>query len=200
MKFIVKTFLFIIINCCLLIALCYAGTPAEGVKAMMDGIIEIQTEPEMQLEENRERRLNAIKEVISRSIDFNAKAKIALGDYWKGLSDEQKEEFIEVFKYLFQDSYSRLVLNFIGREEVEYRKEDVQDRCARVYTAIVKANDEIKVDYSLIQNNGNWIVEDITVDGVSIAGNYNRSFTRVIRAKSFDELLERMKLQKKAIE
>lgn len=197
-RFIAKTVCITVLALSLFFPVCYAE-PTAQVKSMMGAIVEVQTDPELQQQEQREKRLAAIKEIISANIDFDAKAKIALGDYWQELDAKQKQEFIDVFQYLFQDSYSRLVLNFIGREEVEYRKQDVEDARARVYTAIIKANDEIAVDYALIKCNGQWIVEDITVDGVSIAGNYNRSFTRVIRAQSYDGLLERMKLQKKAI-
>jgi len=39
----------------------------------------------------------------------------------------------------------------------------------------------------------------VTIDGVSIVGNYQNQFHKVILAQSFDALLKKMRLQSQAI-
>ena len=176
-----------------------AEEPTDRIHAMLEEIMTIQTNPQMEGSEHREERRAAIKKIIGENIDFDAMAQIALDKHWQKLSPAQRSEFKQIFRDLFQDSYSRLVLNFIKREKVLYPKEDVRKSTAMVSTVIVRANDEITVDYSLSKQGGDWLVDDVKVDGVSIAGNYRNAFDRVIKKESFDGLLQRMRIQQKAI-
>ncbi|MGA7877434.1 MAG: ABC transporter substrate-binding protein [Desulfoferrobacter sp.] len=177
----------------------HAEEPTQRIRAMLEQIMTIQTDPQMEGSEHREERRSAIKKIISENIDFDAMAQIALDKHWQNLSPAQRTEFKQIFRDLFQDSYSRLVLNFIKREKVLYPKEDVRKNTAVVSTVIVRSNDEITVDYSLSEERGEWLVDDVKVDGVSIAGNYRNAFDRVIKKESFEGLLKRMRIQQKAI-
>lgn len=179
--------------------LSYADEPTERIRSMLEEIMTIQTNPQLEGSEHRDERRSAIQKVIAENIDFDAMAQLALDRHWQKLSSAQRSEFKRIFKDLFQDSYSRLVLNFIKREKVLYPKEDVRKREATVMTIIVRANDEITVDYALALTGGNWMVDDVKVDGVSIAGNYRNAFDRVIKKESFEALLDRMRIQQKAI-
>lgn len=180
-------------------SVCRAEEPNERIRAMLEEIMTIQTDPAIEGSEHREERRNAIKKIIGSNIDFDAMAQLALGPHWAGLSAAQRSEFKQIFQDLFQDSYSRLVLNFIKREKVLYPKEELHKGDAVVMTVIVRANDEITVDYTLSLNGGRWLVVDVKVDGVSIAGNYRNAFDRVIKKESFAGLVERMKIQQKAL-
>jgi len=68
-----------------------------------------------------------------------------------------------------------------------------------VRTVILKADDEIPVDYFLSFVKGRWFIHDVEIDGVSIVDNYQRSFVRVIKRKSYEALLKKMYIQQKAI-
>ena len=177
----------------------YAEEPVERIRSMLEEIMTIQTDPQLEGSAHREERRAAIKKIIGENIDFNAMAQVALDQHWQKLSSAQRNEFQQIFRDLFQDSYSRLVLNFIKREKVLYPKEDVRRNEATVMTVIVRANDEISVDYSLSKDKEVWLVDDVKVDGVSIAGNYRNAFDRVIKKESFNALLDRMRIQQQAI-
>lgn len=189
----------ILFVCMAIKATARAEEPTERIRAMLEEIMTIQTDPQMDGSEHREERRTAIKKIIGENIDFDAMAQIALDKHWQKLSPAQRNEFKQIFRDLFQDSYSRLVLNFIKREKVLYPKEDVRKSTAMVSTVIVRANDEITVDYSLSKEGSEWLVDDVKVDGVSIAGNYRNAFDRVIKKESFEALLQRMRIQQKAI-
>ena len=49
-----------------------------------------------------------------------------------------------------------------------------------------------------MQKDGQWGIQDVTIDGVSIVGNYHNQFHKVILAQSFDALLTKMRLQSQA--
>jgi phospholipid transport system substrate-binding protein len=194
------TFMLILVSMVLgLHSASYAEEPTELIRSMLEEIMTIQTDPQLESSAHREERKAAIKKIIGENIDFNAMAQVALDQHWQKLTPAQRDEFQQIFRDLFQDSYSRLVLNFIKREKVLYPEEDVRRNEATVITVIVRANDEISVDYSLSKKNEVWLVDDVKVDGVSIAGNYRNAFDRVIKKESFNALLERMRIQQQAI-
>ena len=46
-----------------------------------------------------------------------------------------------------------------------------------------------------MQKEGQWGIQDVTIDGVSIVGNDQNQFHKVILAPSFDALLKKTRLQ-----
>ena len=69
-----------------------------------------------------------------------------------------------------------------------------------IKTRIVRMSEEIPVEYSLAPVDGKWLVQDVKIDGISITENYRRSFARVIQRDSFRVLLDKMRLQRQAME
>ena len=145
-------------------------------------------------------RSQAIHKIIERNFDFALMAKDSLGPAYERLSGGQRQEFTQTFSYLFQDSYTRLVLNFLKKENIQYGRELPEGDKARVDTAIVRTNENIPVTYLMHTAPQGWILYDVMVDGVSILQNYKTQFAQVIRTKSFEFLLNKMQEQRRAIQ
>ncbi len=176
------------------------GVPTECIRAILDEVIAVQTDPQLKGQEFRNKRRAAIKRIISQNFNFDTMAKQSLGPYWKRLEGAKQLEFKAIFQDLFQDSYTKLVLDFLGREKILYTKEDIDHGNALVKTTIARVNEEIPVDYSLGAVGQKWLVEDVTIDGVSIVQNYQKSFSRVIRQETYEGLLKKMRMQQRTIE
>lgn len=172
-----------------------AGPPTDFVKSILDEVIRIQNDPAME-----KSRPEAIRRIIQRSFDFPLMAKDSLGATYGKLSPAQRQEFERVFAALFQDSYTRLVLNFLKRETVKYHQEKVEGAKAQVNTTLIRTNETIPVDYLMHSRTSSYILYDVIVDGVSILENYKRQFAQVISTKSFDFLLQKMRTQYQAIQ
>jgi phospholipid transport system substrate-binding protein len=179
---------------------CQEVAPLETVRQMLDEAVSVQTDPRLQGQESRDKRRTAIKKVILKNFYFDDMAKQTLASNWDGLSNAQKSEFKRLFQDLFLDSYSRLVLDFLKKEQVKYASEDVQKKGATVKTTMSRMNEAIPVDYSLTQIDDKWLVCDVRIDGVSIVDNYKKSFARLIKQENFDGLLMRMRTQQQAIQ
>lgn len=177
-----------------------AGTPTDQVRATLEKVMSIQTDPQLKGPQFRNEKRTSIKQVISRDFHFDGMAKEALGRHWQELSDPRRLEFKALFQDLFQESYTKLVLDFLGREKILYTREEIKQGRALVKTTIVRVNEEIPVDYFLRLADQKWLVEDVAIDGVSIVQNYQKSFSRVIRQESYDGLLRKMRLQQQTIE
>lgn len=179
---------------------CEAGAAVDLVRALLEEVMTIQADPQPQGQDLRNKRRTAIKKIIVQNFYFDSMAKEALGRYWEELNEQKRTEFKTIFQDLFQESYSRLVLDFLGREKILYTKEDIGQDRAMVKTIIARVNEEIPVDYFLVPVEEKWLVHDVKIDGVSIVENYKKSFSRVIKQESYESLLRKMRLQQQAIE
>ncbi len=171
-----------------------------AVKSVLDKAMDIQTRPDLHGEAQVKERTRLIRQLISESFAAEEMAKESLKDNWDKLSPAQRTEFQKLFTSLFQDSYTRMVLNFLQKETVEYGQESTENKGVKVPTTIMRANEHIPVDYHLVQKNGRWLIADVDIDGVSIVENYRSTFRRVIQTSSFDNLLQKMRLQSQAIQ
>jgi len=133
----------------------------------------------------------ALKKVINDGIDFAAMGRHALGPFWKDLSADQKNEFVEVFSDIVRSqSLSNLEAY---RAKVAYQSVDVKGDSAYVLTTTLYKKVEMNVAYELGFHDGRWWVTDIVLDEVSTADGYARSFQAVIRKKGFDVLMQRLR-------
>jgi phospholipid transport system substrate-binding protein len=173
-----------------------AETPTAYVRGILDQVMGLQNNPSL----SAQARSQAIHQIIARNFDFALMAKDSLGPAYERLSSGQRQEFTRTFSYLFQDSYTRLVLNFLKKENIQYGRELPEGDKARVDTAIVRTNENIPVTYLMHTAPQGWVLYDVMVDGVSILQNYQTQFARVIRTNSFEFLLNKMQEQRRAVQ
>ena len=174
-----------------------SGATAQ-VKAVLEKVMEIQTRAELEGTEHRKERSALIRKVMADNFAAREMAKETLGENWDKLSAKQREMYQDLFTGLFQDSYTRMVLNFLKRETVEYREEIPEGKDVKVGTVIMRTNEHIPVDYILQTKGQRWYIRDAIVDGVSIVENYRDAFGKVIRTQGFETLIQKMTIQKKA--
>jgi phospholipid transport system substrate-binding protein len=180
-------------------SLAWAGGPTDYVRGILDQVMAIQKNPALAGEAQKATRAREIRRVIQQSFDFSLMAKTSLGASFERLPSGQRQDFIDTFAFLFQDSYTRMVLNFLKQETIRYQQERQDNGQARVNTTIVRTNETIPVDYFMHRGPKGWLLYDVSVDGVSILENYKNQFAQVIRTQSFDSLLSRMKTQRRAL-
>ena len=180
-----------------------AGTatgPVDYVRSILDEVMAIQSNPDMEGPAHRNERKKLIEEVIAGNFAIEGMAEPALGDHWPKLDGRQRQEFIAVFRDLFQDSYTRMVLNFLRAENIAYAPPEDGGRESLVQTVIERPNENIPVNYRLERGQAGWRIRDVVIDGVSIVETYRSSFSRVIKTQSYQALLERLRLQQKAVQ
>ena len=171
-----------------------AGAPQERVRQTIDGVSAVLKDPQLQGSTKERDRRERVGKLTRDSFDFRAMARGSLGSHWAGLTAEQQDEFVNLFGQLFERSYTRLVLRFLGDSTTTYGAESVEKNGAVVRTTLVRKNDdELPVDYRLTSEDGLWKMSDVLVDGVSLAGNFHAQFDKTIQTSSYDELVKRIR-------
>src|SRR5208337_4448947 len=96
-----------------------AERPTAYVRGILDKTMAVQNDAAL----DAKARSRAIHQVIAQSFDFPMMARDTLGVTYGQISAGQRQQFTDTFDYLFQDSYSRLVLQFLKRENIQYGQE-----------------------------------------------------------------------------
>lgn len=176
-------------------SLALAAGPQARVRDILEAVSAVMHDPQLQGAEKEDERKQRVRQIIFEAFDFDEMARIALRSHWDRLTPQQRAEFVRLFGDVFERSYNRLVLRFLPEREAEYGAETIQQQRAEVKTTLVvrKTNEQLPVDYRLIEKEQRWSVYDVVVDGISLAHNYRAQFDRIIRSSSYDELLRRMK-------
>ena len=170
-----------------------AGEPQQRVRQTVESVSAVLNDPHLQGSGNERERRERVAKVMHESFDFRAMAQESLGSHWASLTPEQRDRFVGLFTQLFERSYDRLVLRFLGGSATRYGAESVDAGRAIVKTVLLrKGGDELPVDYRLTADGGPWKISDVVVDGVSLAGNFRAQFTETIRASSYDALVQRI--------
>lgn len=177
-----------------------AVTPTAYVKGILDEVIAIQNNPALAGLGHKPDRARAIRQIIQKNFDFTRMAQNSLGPVYGRLSSGQRQQFVSTFSSLFQDSYTRLVLDFLKKETIKFDQERRVGADTRVNTTMIRTNETIPVDYLVRPQGQGWLLCDVIVDGVSILDNYQRQFAQVIRTNSFAFLLNKMQTQARILQ
>ena len=122
-------------------------------------------------------------EVIARDrFDFVTMSKLVMATNWKKLSPDQQTEFVDQFTRFLANDYGKRIDRY-HQEEVQITGEQPEARGDQtIKTKIVGGdNDGALVDYRLRQKdgNGNWLIIDVVVEGISLVANYRDQFREV---------------------
>lgn len=132
-----------------------------------------------------------LKDIINDVIDYREMAQHALGNKYNEISEEEREEFVDLFSRIIRDnSLNRLD---IYRADVVYNDISVTNGNAHVKTTAQIENVRTPVEYEMKRKDGEWVVVDLIIDEVSTGDSYNRQFQSIIRQRGFDALLNNLR-------
>ena len=169
----------------------WAGPPTDELKARIDRVIRVLEEPELK-KESKERRV-AVRKIANEIFDFGETAKRSLARHWPPRTPAEREEFVALFADLLERSYISKI-ELYGGEKITWVGEAIDGDQATVRTKLVtKGGTEIPADYRMLKQGDNWLVFDVSIEGVSLIANYRAQFNKIITTSSYQELVKRLK-------
>jgi len=154
------------------------------------------------VEENRElyerepdRLRDELERILKPNTDIIHSARLVLGRHGRGLEREQVEAFAEALSNQLMRRYATGLLEFRSREQVEILPlaGDNTERMTRVRTRIrLDSGSRAPVDYVLRKRDGQWMVFDVIVEGISYVATFRNQIGEEIRRNGFDRTLERL--------
>ena len=184
-------FFFILILCSPVAT--YGGTPMEGVRDTTNKIIAIVSDPALKTPDKKKEKAGLIRAAVDERFNWEEMSKRALARHWSARTGEEKKEFIDLFGKLLERTYLDKVEGYSG-EKVLYVNEVVDGKYATVSVKIVTKKDtEISVLYRVKKDGDNWLVYDISIEGVSLINNYRKQFNSIIVRNSYKELVDKLR-------
>lgn len=187
-----RVFLSVVIWVGLTVVPGYAGAPTDSMKATIDEVLRIIGEKELKQPGKADERRQQLEKVVGARFDYQEMSRRALGAHWNTLSDQEKQEFVGLFRTLLTNSYADKIETYSG-EGVHYLNERTEKDYAEVRTKVLSGKTEIPLDYRLINKAEDWRVYDVVVDGVSLVNNYRGQFTKILRSSSYSDLVDQLR-------
>ncbi len=127
-------------------------------------------------------------------LDIPAVGQRTLGKHWQARTPAEQQEFIALLEQLFTKVAYPKSAEFFSSLEMNIAKENIAGQRATVKTTVKHPKEGlVSVDYRLVQDSNGWRVQDILLDDVSLAGNLQSQFNKIITENSYAELLRRMR-------
>jgi phospholipid transport system substrate-binding protein len=169
-----------------------AESPTEAVRATLTEVFRILEDPKLKDPAQASRRRHMLEDTIARRFDYREMSKRALASHWSRLTDEERTEFVNVFKGFLSDRYASKIEGYSG-EKIHYLSERREGEYAEVRTKLISSKVEYPMDYRMINKAGRWYAYDIVADGVSLVRNYRSQFENILKTGSYEELVSRLK-------
>jgi phospholipid transport system substrate-binding protein len=128
-------------------------------------------------------------------VDFQRMSKWVLGKHWRRASIDQREQFVNEFRQLILRTYSTALLEYSEQKVNVLPVRAAADAREVTVRTEIQANQGpvIPIAYDLyLDQNQQWKVYDVTIDGISLISNYRSTFSTQIRRGGINALLGRL--------
>ena len=159
------------------------------LKGTIDQVLEIVSDKNLQ--KNPTLRREKLRQVIGLRFNYKQMVMRSLAKNYMDRSDKERKEFTRLFKKLLENSYASKIENY-RNETINYVGEQIKGKYALVKTQIVRKDGVIDVDYKMLKENGQWLVYDFVIEGVSLIRNYRSQFSKIISTQSYATLVSKL--------
>ena len=178
-KKILKFLLLVSINFCF-ISNSFAITPYLFVQETADEATEA-----LNKRLSKEEKMEKLKIIAKKSVDIKGIGNYSLGTHRKTISDQQKDEYFDVFEQYFLKSFaSRLAEYTDPKIRVDSQKK-LNDKYTMVSSTLLATSEkaEIKIDWRVVTKNpDNPLIIDVIIEGVSLAKVQREEFNSIIQS------------------
>jgi len=175
-----------------------ANEPTVMLKKVSSDLVEQLNLNKDDLDSNHALVVSIIKKVLLPNVDKVYMSKSVVGPYyWRSASAEQRTEFISEFETMVTNNYARLFSSYSDQKStfIPFRG-DISKKTKIEIKSIVAASSKVdfKVYYKLLKDSeGNWMIYDFSIDGISMVESYKSQFEPVLSGSGMAGLISDMR-------
>ncbi len=164
------------------------ASPTASVESFHAGLLAIMKEAKAL---GFQGRIDRLAPLMAETFDLDFMASKTVGRHWNKLSDAEKRRWAETFTRFTVANYAGRFTGFTGEEFVTLGVDDAARGTRVVLTKIVvPGEDDVQLNYRLIEKNGEWRVIDVYLNGtVSELALRRSEYSSALKREGFDELL-----------
>ena len=144
-------------------------------------------------------RRRQMRDLLAAHFDFNDMARSVLGTHWKGLSEDQRKQFVDLFTAYVEYDFLNKIQAYRDLSFQFLKQITTAPGYAQVDTRVEQpGKDPATMNFALKQASSEWKVTDVMINGLSMVGGNRTQFGLVIDNLGIDALMS--DLQKKRTE
>ena len=143
------------------------------------------------LEQNlsKDLKISKLKIIALKTVDIKGIGFYSLGKYRKNISDQKKEEYLEVFTKYFLKTFSSRLAQYSNPKIIVNSQKKLNDKYTMVSSTLIATDDkpEVKVDWRVVTKDpDNPLIIDLIIEGVSLAKVQKEEFYSIIQSNDGD--------------
>ena len=130
-----------------------------------------------------EEKIVQLKKIGENSVDIDGVGLYTLGKYRKILSDDQKNQYKELFRNYFLKSFSGRLVGYSDAKIAVLSEEIKNEKYTIVYTKLIGTSDrpEVKIDWRVYTKDPEKpLIRDLIIEGLSLARTQKEEFNSII--------------------
>ena len=170
--------------------------PMDLMKRNSDQILKILKDPDLKAKSKEPEKRLLLRKIADERFDWEEMARRCLAIHWAERTPEERKEFVSLFADLLERSYMGKIEGYKD-EKIVFEKQKIEGDYAVVESIIVTERDvEVPINYRLRKKDSDWLIYDVSIEGVSLVNNYRTQFNNIITSSSYQELVKRMKTKR----
>ena len=138
--------------------------------------------------------LDIIRKDMSPLIDFSKLTQKAMGKYWRRTEANVREDIVLNFRSLLENTYAKVFVQYSGQQVKAVSSEVLENEDISIVLQIARSGKAADINYIFSKNSeGNYLISDIKVEGISLVANYRRQFATIISREGAPALVKRLR-------
>ena len=127
-------------------------------------------------------RVKRMRALLAEAFDVKAIGKFVLGIYWRRTTEDQRAEFLKLYKTVVSHSYAGLFKKYSGETFEVIRQVSVAGGGSIVYGRIKRMNGPpVAIELQVVKDSDTYKAVDIKIEGISMPLTHRKEYSSVIR-------------------
>ena len=138
---------------------------------------------------SREDKIKELRKIALETVDIEGIGFYTLGSARKNLNDDQKKEYLKLFKQYFLKSFSSRLAEYTNPEIDVFGKKVLSENYTIVYSLLKGTSErpEVKIDWRIYtKNSENPLIRDLIIEGLSLARTQKEEFSSILNSNNGD--------------
>ena len=134
-------------------------------------------------QDTKEVKMKQLIEIGKNSVDIDGIGFYTLGKHRKNLNDDQKSEFLKIFREYFLKSFSTRLVEYKEAKIVVISEDIKNEKYTIVKSKLLATSErpEVSIDWRVYTKNPNKpLIRDLIIEGLSLARTQREEFNSII--------------------
>ena len=137
----------------------------------------------------KEQKIEKLKSIAKKSVDFRGIGYYSLGAHRKNLSDDKKKEYLNIFEKYFLKSFSSRLAEYTDPKIRVDSQKKLNEKYTMVSSVLLATEEkpEVNIDWRIVTKNPDKpLIIDVVIEGVSLAKVQKEEFNSIIQSNNGD--------------